>query len=522
MMDDRPKYCYMNKAAMGLVLFLITSFLMKIRYPGGSLHDVILNKYGRQTLKTYRGVEREHFRMNKIQMDITFLNTCLAFKVVPKFVKFKVHNRTFENSPTYRNWQNHLVNCELKRQKKKLEQLKIKFNDTKYHLKSLVSFLDFWIFYGRIIGNTRNSCISIKQRHSKKLQDLGVGPIIWNTECIFNLSDRILTVREKELLSLGLNFCIPFYKTNNARHELGIDKLCNVITDCAGNGLLRGGRLIGETLDKVRSLGKFCFNSAKRLKSDIASPVFKLEDIDILNNLKDDTSIIITRPDKGRGVVILNKVDYITKMKSILSDRTKFKEVTGSLFTQIIKLEDKLNRILRSIKDNIGLINFNYLYASGTSPGIMYGLPKIHKNNIPFRPIISTINTTAYKLGKFLLPLLTPFTTNEYTVSNSKEFVDELLNVNLPKDFVMASFDIDSLFTNVPLLETIRIILDKVNEGEFYGLTKNILGDLLKFATSESLFLFDNVMYNQIDGISMGSRLGPVFAATFLCHNEVL
>ena len=57
----------------------------------------------------------------------------------------------------------------------------------------------------------------------------------------------------------------------------------------------------------------------------------------------------------------------------------------------------------------------------GTRPGVMYGSCKVHKASVgncpPFRPILSTLNTPTYKLAKFLVPILKPLTTNEFTVN---------------------------------------------------------------------------------------------------------
>jgi hypothetical protein len=96
----------------------------------------------------------------------------------------------------------------------------------------------------------------------------------------------------------------------------------------------------------------------------------------------------------------------------------------------------------------------------GSRPGILYGLPKVHKPNFPLRPIISAIGTHAYKLAKFLVPLLRPFSTNSYTISDTFMFVKELRELQInTNNVVMASFDVKSLFTNIPLDETISIIV---------------------------------------------------------------
>ena len=146
----------------------------------------------------------------------------------------------------------------------------------------------------------------------------------------------------------------------------------------------------------------------------------------------------MTKPDKGKGVVLMNKEDYIDKMMTILDDSTKFRKIGGDIFYNVVRLEDKINRILRSIKDKIGSAVFSSLYASGTSPGVLYGLPKIHKQNNPLRPIISSINTAAYKIAKFLIPMITPFTNNQYTIGNSYNFIADLKNADLPSRFCMA------------------------------------------------------------------------------------
>ena len=63
---------------------------------------------------------------------------------------------------------------------------------------------------------------------------------------------------------------------------------------------------------------------------------------------------------------------------------------------------------------------FGNICPVGTTPCILYGNLKIHKtvvNNTPkFRPILPAINTPTYLLAKYLNPILSPLTTNEFTV----------------------------------------------------------------------------------------------------------
>ena len=111
--------------------------------------------------------------------------------------------------------------------------------------------------------------------------------------------------------------------------------------------------------------------------------------------------------------MILNKTDYIEKTNVILEYDSKFKKINENWFKVILRQEDKLNRLLRSIKDKLPDTSFNFLFASGSLPGVLYGLPKIHKLNCPIRPILSAIGTFNYNCAKFLVPLLNPLTQNE-------------------------------------------------------------------------------------------------------------
>ena len=86
----------------------------------------------------------------------------------------------------------------------------------------------------------------------------------------------------------------------------------------------------------------------------------------------------------------------------------------------------------------------------------------------------------------------------------------------------MASLDVNSLFTNVPLDETIDICTQGLFESEstVCGLNKKEITEMLSLTTKESIVLFDMGFYIQIDGVAMGSPLGLTLTSLFLCHHE--
>ena len=127
-----------------------------------------------------------------------------------------------------------------------------------------------------------------------------------------------------------------------------------------------------------------------------------------------------------------------------------------------------------------------------------------------------------YKIAKFLLGFVQPFTTNEFTVKDSFHFVSILEG----KDhrLIMASLDVESLFTNIPLAETITIVTEKVFEKKrkLNGISRGDFRRLLEITTAGTVFYFDGQYYKQKDGVAMGSPLGPALANAFLAHHETV
>ena len=86
----------------------------------------------------------------------------------------------------------------------------------------------------------------------------------------------------------------------------------------------------------------------------------------------------------------------------------------------------------------------------------------------------------------------------------------------------MASFDIHLLFTNIPLDETINLCVDLIfqKKKKVKGMLKRHFKQLLTLSVKSSCFLFNDVYFKQVDGVAMGSPLGPTLANLFLVYYE--
>ena len=105
------------------------------------------------------------------------------------------------------------------------------------------------------------------------------------------------------------------------------------------------------------------------------------------------------------------------------------------------------------------------------------------------------IGTPTYKLAKFLVPILSPLTSNEFSVHDSFSFADKVSS--LCPDHFMTRLDVESLFTNITLNEVIDICIDDLfcDTNVIHNLDHNDMRQLLTLAAYEFFFIFHQVVY---------------------------
>ena len=82
----------------------------------------------------------------------------------------------------------------------------------------------------------------------------------------------------------------------------------------------------------------------------------------------------------------------------------------------------------------------------------IYGLPKIHKQGVPLRSIVNTIDSPTYDLAKYLTGILKPLVGNMSSfIKDSSSFVKMISNLTLEPEDIMVSFDVFSLSTKIPI-----------------------------------------------------------------------
>ena len=228
---------------------------------------------------------------------------------------------------------------------------------------------------------------------------------------------------------------------------------------------------------------------------------------------------MILPADKGCASVVLDMEIYHSKMSTLIKTGpfTLLKKDPTDRLSR--KATEKLQQLERS--GNLSETEYNNIRPKQKRPPRIYGVPKIHKANAPLRPIVSSVNTLAYNLSGHLAKILSPLTGNSnYTVKNSGEFANIISKETIPTDEAMISFDVESLFTNVPIEETVQAALHRLNNDpslpDRTALTPTQIADLLNFVLRSTYFKYNGALYEQRDGAPMGSPISAVIADLYM------
>ena len=249
-----------------------------------------------------------------------------------------------------------------------------------------------------------------------------------------NLSRTPLTDAEERLLAHGQNFAVVPRELPILEYITAIEKSCTQLQQ-GKTKELRGE--IKAILKKI--------STSRPNKSNITK-----EEHQAIRKLKKDENRMVLTADKGVSLVVLDKEEYIEKAKQLLH-QANYKTLTTDPTT---KHKNKLIALLKTIKTQGGMNDNLYkkLYPTGANSPKFYGLPKVHKEGIPLRPIVSSVGSVSYETAKELSRILKPLVgKTEHHVKNAKDFIDSIQDIRLKPDECLVSYDVEALFTSVPI-----------------------------------------------------------------------
>ena len=263
-----------------------------------------------------------------------------------------------------------------------------------------------------------------------------------NNTWVRNLSKTPLTKAQEKVLVRGPNFTIVPKEPPVIEYVVAIEKACQQLKQGEAE----------ELQGEIKSIIK---------KIHPPRPNISKEEHQAIQQLRRDNNRMVLTADKGVCLVVMDKEDYIEKSEELLSKST-YKILPSDPTT---RYKNKLIALLKSIKTEGGIQENTYrrLYPTGASSPKYYGLPKVHKTGIPLRPIISCIGSVSYETAKELSKILKPLVGNTpYSVQNTQDFIHSIQDIKLQDDECMVSYDVEALFTSVPVKPAITIIQKKL------------------------------------------------------------
>lgn len=350
----------------------------------------------------------------------------------------------------------------------------------------------------------------IEQTHTKKFNSLYnnlINTLNFNTDekAIVNLTDVIVPSDIRWLLSLGPKFALP------SKHDEF--PLFDFIADTEA---------LIQTIDEVKNKDIARAKITNILSN--ANCIHKRENIiDLtIDNIYKDTKkfftehkeLIVVSSDKGKATVIMSRHNYEKKVAELLSDTNTYKILPSNPLNKLQFKNNKFIHRLYNIKAIDKKEKFMMSTYNTTDPKI-YALPKIHKPNVPFRPVTAFINTPSSPLSNMLSPILKKLCENDpYNIKNSFVFKDKITAVTVDSTEIMVSFDVVSLFTNIPVPLAVEVVGERWDEiCSLTSIPKMLFFEMLDFCLIDGNYcVFRDIVYRQTFGMPMGNPLSTIIA----------
>ena len=371
-----------------LLLAIILKYVFHIQFPANtSIAGVTVRRYGQAVLDTFRALERKSIKLDKCIADLKFLTVCRNADLIPVFLRFKLSSRRLSASSETLRARRRLLTVEINAKEREINRLRGEVANEKSRLKDMVRRIDFVYYCNTVERSVQVNSANCSATHDRKLLNLRAHAISDNARLspetvITNLSSYSLSDIEKRALAKGLNFSLPPPRLKKGKYLSSFELLFGDLSRC---------NFVGNSDDKQffrKKLAEIAFSSLYKYNSSYCNLLnIPKEEFLALKSLSNNKDIVIMKPDKGTGVVILNRVDYVSRMDEIISDTTKFKLAKNQDIYGISRsIERRVREYLLNHVKKPGYITeeqYAKLYPNGSHIGILYGLPKVHKVGNP-------------------------------------------------------------------------------------------------------------------------------------------
>ena len=336
-------------------------------------------------LHLFRRLEQCSIKQVNFETAVEFLKLCQNFDLTPTFARVD-RTKSEKWSRSSAAFEQNVVSEELRQKTKQLPELRREIREVYREIQEECSPLRFICILKTIVFLRNEQYQQQMSVHTKKIARL-LNADTNIDEHIKNISSYRLSFFQKLVLCRGLNFALPQRISSREIHatfEKAYWKLEPKLED-----------------SNERELAAATLRSIALNYSERKGPTPPKAMLRAISQLKKRDDIVITKPDKGSGVVIMDKSDYVRLLKeSSINDEEKFAPVSlerprtrgrpPKFYHPLLQKEKELTSTVQKIlPKNIA----DSVVQKGSRLAHLYGLPKTHKKKLAMRPILSATGT---------------------------------------------------------------------------------------------------------------------------------
>ena len=254
------------------------------------IYNDIVRKYGNVTVKYFRKYEKLEYKKTKLKLDINFLNNCKQLGAYPKFLIFKLPNVSHTDALSIRK---RLLRSAVNKRYKELQHFSKELSLSENFLRKQLSTIDFYIPTKSISLDNKESLQKSLYNQQKILSSL-------TNECtlpIFTANQSITNFMQHDFLKAGVYFSIQPDKIRKSEIFTTFEKIHRSFLNNFKSEKTKSQ--IEAHLSYLTNSYFYNYKPSPRILTKSTSRLTK--------PYKD---IVITKPDKGNGVVILDRKLY--------------------------------------------------------------------------------------------------------------------------------------------------------------------------------------------------------------------
>ena len=476
-----------------------------------NLFNQIRINYGQDRVKELRQCESVERKLSRHRNHLVFSLRCKDEGIIPTSLRIRCPIQSRKAHDIIAKARKDLLNERIHITSKKVSVLKLQAQEKTTCLLSKLSAEEGEVVSSHLQRSKEHEYTKTKQRHMAKLERLKTKKLPPSTDIdlsgqqlkkwVVNLSKYALSDSETSALAKGLNFAITPKQPPVDEYVVAIEQACQ--------------KLKPNEADQLRSKAVNIISTTKLPTANVSK-----QETQALQNIAKNKDIICLPPDKGKGVVVLDKQVYIEKVNTMLSDEVTYERLPSD---PTHKFKRKLVSILTRLLQDKKITDQQkwYLYPTTEVIPRLYCTPKIHKPDTPLRPIVDYTDSIGYNVSRSLADILGPMIgKSEHHVENVKDLVKSLKDVKLEGFETFVSFDVTSLFTKTPIPQALNIIKARLQADKTLKqrtkLSVEDIMEMLTFIANTTYFKFQGQLYQQKFGTAMGSPVSPLIANLFM------